>query len=315
MAVSAATVIRLRSRLDSPGRSQTSPNRTFSLRSMSFGATGRTTSRAVVGAGCVLTVCSFLCSLRSRLTSQGLYALRAFDASHVHLPTEKLAAVEDFVAQLLEPQRGIVGATVDRLGEPDLDDPADEHRVIALLDRCLERALDERRQVGQDRRAGGAGTERLTGDRVALLLRRLEEREGEPLLALAQHVQREGLRVLDEAMGAGVRLHADGDQRRLERRLRHPVDGGGRHAAVGVRRSQDVEAIADHPERGLLGVGVHGFPPGPEHTADDGFGPDFADPKYFQVPSREDGALAEEDAMPLTELNHYFIRANNLEQT
>src|SRR5882762_4557444 len=61
MAVSAATVIRLRSRLDSPGRSQTSPNRTFSLRSMSFGATGRTTSRAVTGAGCVLTVCSFLC--------------------------------------------------------------------------------------------------------------------------------------------------------------------------------------------------------------------------------------------------------------
>src|SRR6266446_2808214 len=61
MAVSAATVIRLRSRLDSPGRSQTSPNSTFSLRSMSFGATGRTTSRAVVGAGCVLTVCSFLC--------------------------------------------------------------------------------------------------------------------------------------------------------------------------------------------------------------------------------------------------------------
>src|SRR5438552_2876222 len=73
MAVSAATVIRLRSRLDSPGRSQTSPNRTFSLRSMSFGATGRTTSRAVVGAGCVLTVGSFLMALLARVDELRLY--------------------------------------------------------------------------------------------------------------------------------------------------------------------------------------------------------------------------------------------------
>jgi len=39
-AVNAATVMRLRSRFESPGRSQTSPYTTVSVSSMSFGATG-----------------------------------------------------------------------------------------------------------------------------------------------------------------------------------------------------------------------------------------------------------------------------------
>src|SRR5712691_9389614 len=37
--------MRLRSRLERPGRSQTSPKRTFSVRSMSFGTTARSFSR------------------------------------------------------------------------------------------------------------------------------------------------------------------------------------------------------------------------------------------------------------------------------
>src|SRR4029453_3008401 len=59
MAINAATVMKLRSRLESPGRSQTSPKSTFSLRATSFGAAPRTTSRALDVTGCVLTVCSF----------------------------------------------------------------------------------------------------------------------------------------------------------------------------------------------------------------------------------------------------------------
>src|ERR1700691_2626349 len=39
MATRAVTVMTLRSRLDRPGRSHISPNRTFSVRSASFGAT------------------------------------------------------------------------------------------------------------------------------------------------------------------------------------------------------------------------------------------------------------------------------------
>src|SRR5881397_859932 len=82
MAVSAATVIRLRSRLESPGRSHTSPKSTFSLRSMSFGATPRTTSRAVGTEACVLTVCSFR---GDEVVLRGaLYALPAFGASRRH---------------------------------------------------------------------------------------------------------------------------------------------------------------------------------------------------------------------------------------
>src|SRR5580765_8139475 len=79
MAISAATVMKLRSRLESPGRSHTSPKSTFSLRSMSFGATCRTTSRAVGTEACVLTVCSFR---GDEVVLRGeLYALPAFDAS------------------------------------------------------------------------------------------------------------------------------------------------------------------------------------------------------------------------------------------
>src|ERR1700733_9583587 len=43
-AVKVATVIRLRSRLDSPGRSHTSPKTTFSVSSMSLGTIGRSFS-------------------------------------------------------------------------------------------------------------------------------------------------------------------------------------------------------------------------------------------------------------------------------
>src|SRR5262245_53871874 len=59
MAISPATVMRLRSRLESSGRSQTSPYTTFSLSSISLGATLRTSSRAVIAACGVLTDGSF----------------------------------------------------------------------------------------------------------------------------------------------------------------------------------------------------------------------------------------------------------------
>src|SRR5438093_58927 len=59
IAVSAATVTRLRSRFERPGRSQTSPYRTLSLSSMSFGATCRTSLRAADADGGALNGGSF----------------------------------------------------------------------------------------------------------------------------------------------------------------------------------------------------------------------------------------------------------------
>jgi catechol 2,3-dioxygenase-like lactoylglutathione lyase family enzyme len=59
-------------------------------------------------------------------------------------------------------------------------------------------------------------------------------------------------------------------------------------------------------------------PPGREDTADSGRGPAvgrLCRPGTFAYHLRHDVDLAEEGAMPLTELNHYFIRANNLEET
>src|SRR5207237_6116338 len=77
----------------------------------------------------------------------------------------------------------------------------------------------------------------------------LEEGEGQGLLAPSEHVQREGLRLLDERVRVRVRLHTDDDQRRLERDLRHPVDGGGGHATAAlVRRREDVQAVRNQSE-------------------------------------------------------------------
>ncbi len=62
-----------------------------------------------------------------------------------------LPAVEDLVAEVLQPQGGVVGPALGRLREPGLDDLADEDGVIAHLHRRLQRALDVGRRVGEDR--------------------------------------------------------------------------------------------------------------------------------------------------------------------
>src|SRR5262249_56136175 len=107
---------------------------------------------------------------------------------------------------------------------------------------------------GWGRRCCGGGT---VGRRSwGLALGRLEEREGRGLLALAEDVQREGVGLLDHRVGVGIGLDADRDEGRGERRLGHPVHRGRR----GARRAlggQDVQAVGNHAERGLLGVGIH----------------------------------------------------------
>src|SRR5262249_59097053 len=124
----------------------------------------------------------------------------------------RLASVEDLVAEIAQPQRGVVGSPLGRLGHAGLDDAADEDGMVRLFDRRLKRALDERRRVGQDRRSRRATTKRLTGNGGARELGWLEEGEGHGLLALAEHVEREGLRLLDERVRVRVRFHADDDQ-------------------------------------------------------------------------------------------------------
>src|SRR5215470_15286401 len=110
----------------------------------------------------------------------------------------RLASVENLVAEIAQPQRGVIGAPVRRLRHPGLDDATDKDRVIALFDGRLERALDERRCVAQNRRPRRAATKWLTGDGVAGELGRFEEGECHRLLTLAEHVQGERLCLLDE---------------------------------------------------------------------------------------------------------------------
>src|SRR5712664_2795245 len=86
IAVSAATVMRLRSRLDSPGRSQTSPYRTVSLSSMSFGATCRTSLRADDAVRGVLKALSFRGSRRRFRDDETVAEVELDAAEEVDVP-------------------------------------------------------------------------------------------------------------------------------------------------------------------------------------------------------------------------------------
>src|SRR5262245_9914882 len=92
------------------------------------------------------------------------------------------AAVESLLAQVLQPQRRVIRATVGLLGDARVGHLADHDRMIAALDHVDELAFDVRRRLLEDGCAAGAATERLTRDGVAVTRCRLEEGEGEPLL-------------------------------------------------------------------------------------------------------------------------------------
>src|SRR5262245_34805221 len=85
--------MRLRSRLDRPGRSQTSPYRTVSLRSTSLGTTGRTSLRADVadggvgmgpprGAGCAAKRVEFSHTKGGSTMAVAPYRIRAVRYAH-----------------------------------------------------------------------------------------------------------------------------------------------------------------------------------------------------------------------------------------
>src|ERR1051325_8713346 len=99
--------------------------------------------------------------------------------------------------------------------------------MIAALDRVDEGAFNERRKLFENRRAQAAGAELLSADRVALALERLKKRIRDIFVLFAEDVQREDLGLFDDRVRVRVGLDADGDERRFERDLRHPVDRRG----------------------------------------------------------------------------------------
>src|SRR6516162_4983247 len=105
-------------------------------------------------------------------------------------------------------------------------DLADDDVVVALLDDAGDLALDRGRCRVEYRYAGRALMNRLTRELAVFELGRLEEGESDAFPVLAEHVQREGFGLLDDAVGAGVGLDADHDERRVEGGLRHPIDRG-----------------------------------------------------------------------------------------
>src|SRR5262245_42265041 len=62
-----------------------------------------------------------------------------------------LSPVKDLLSEVLHPEGGIVGAARRLRGDGRVDDLADEDRVVTLLHRRDELALDRRRRVDEDR--------------------------------------------------------------------------------------------------------------------------------------------------------------------
>src|SRR5262249_52715547 len=113
-----------------------------------------------------------------------------------------LAAVEDVVAEILHLEDGGVGTSGRGLVEMRLDHLADHDVMVALLDDAGDAALHGARCLDQQRRAGRALAIGLPAQLAILDVDRPEEGEGEALLLLAQHVEREGARRLDDLVGA-----------------------------------------------------------------------------------------------------------------
>src|SRR5438552_1761760 len=78
-----------------------------------------------------------------------------------------LSPVERLLSEVLQPQCGIIRSSRDLARDTGIDDLADEHGVITLLDGADQRALDKGGGVGQDRRSRLAGAKRLTANGVA----------------------------------------------------------------------------------------------------------------------------------------------------
>src|SRR5207249_2284707 len=141
----------------------------------------------------------------------------------------------DSVAPLLPPLAGGGGAAGarSRLGDPVVValvvqerpalgvtgglDAADEDRVIPPVVDRLERAVEPRQAVLQDRRAGRGLAVRHALEPVALVPRVAGRELGQTLLSGLQNVDGEGAVALDQLMTARLLVDADQDQGRIER--------------------------------------------------------------------------------------------------
>ena len=138
-----------------------------------------------------------------------------------------------------------IGPSVGLLLDNRVNHLADKDRVVAVLNRLLQRALDIGRHALQHGCAGAAGFVGFAVNRIAVLLNRLEEGKGRALLSLAQDIQGKTAGFFHDLMRSRVALHADHDQRRVKGGLGDPVDGCGSNLAV-FFRGQDIQAIRNH---------------------------------------------------------------------
>src|SRR5437764_9339072 len=84
----------------------------------------------------------------------------------------------------------------------------------------------------------------------------LKKVKASPLCSLPSMLRVKFL-VLDQRVGVAVGLDADHDERRIERRLGHPVHRRRRYVALPVVGGQHIDAIGNHAQGGFLGVLVH----------------------------------------------------------
>ena len=138
-----------------------------------------------------------------------------------------------------------------------LDDLADDDVVISLLNNGCHTTFDRTGSIDENRRSRFALTEGLSTELAVAQVYRPKEGEGQILLFLAEHIEREGLRRLHSLVSTGIGLDTHDHEGRSECALSDPVERGRRNVSLGVVRREDIDAIRDHSQNGFLRVGVH----------------------------------------------------------
>lgn len=124
--------------------------------------------------------------------------------------------------------------------------------VITLLYNLNILAFNSCWRIGEQRSTSRSLCDWLTAYCFSIDLRWFKETKGDPLLALFQHVERETHGGLGRHIETGIRLNANGDERRIELCLRDPVYGCRTDIPVVGLRGHHVDAVGDHAERGFL---------------------------------------------------------------
>jgi N-acyl-D-amino-acid deacylase len=139
-------------------------------------------------------------------------------------PLSASSPVEDLRPQILQPKDGVIWPSFGFSSNAGLNHFPNDHGMIASLDDIRDATLDK---SGCDSQDGAPRRSRLivvSAYLPLIALQRFEEGVGDLSLILSEEIQGEGSGGAKHSINSRIHFDGDDDKRRLERRLRHPID-------------------------------------------------------------------------------------------